>query len=337
MTTSIFVTGATGFIAQHIIKELIRKGYKVVGTVRSDEKGQRLKKLLQSHNFHYEIVPDIKQQGAFDDALKKHKEVTVVLHTASPFHFDTTDPENDLLIPAINGTKGVLKAIKENAPQVERVVITSSYASTCSSPDELDNTHIVSESSWNDITWEEAIKDPVSGYRASKSFAEKAGWDFIEKEKPRFDFSVVNPGFVFGPQAFDADIKETLNTSAEIINALLKLGANDNIPLYKGCFIDVRDVALAHISAFEKEETKSQRLLLSNGRFTTQFLLDILNREFSSLRGQIPLGNVGSGSEIVLKLAKINNDKTRSILGFEFVDLNKTVKDSVQQVLNTRE
>lgn len=51
-----------------------------------------------------------------------------VIHTASPFHFSVTDTKKDLLDPAINGTTGVLKAIKKSAPSVKRVVITSSFA-----------------------------------------------------------------------------------------------------------------------------------------------------------------------------------------------------------------
>ena len=50
---------------------------------------------LQSENFTYEIVKDIAVKGAFDDALKKHPEVTVFLHTASPFHFNVTDIEKN--------------------------------------------------------------------------------------------------------------------------------------------------------------------------------------------------------------------------------------------------
>ena len=54
--TSVFVSGATGYIAQHIVKTLLEKNYKVVGSVRSTEKGEKLKKLLQSANFNYEVV-----------------------------------------------------------------------------------------------------------------------------------------------------------------------------------------------------------------------------------------------------------------------------------------
>lgn len=35
MSSKVLVTGATGFIASHVIQELLNRGYSVVGTVRS--------------------------------------------------------------------------------------------------------------------------------------------------------------------------------------------------------------------------------------------------------------------------------------------------------------
>jgi nucleoside-diphosphate-sugar epimerase len=103
------------------------------------------------------------------------------------FHFNVTDTKKDLLDPAINGTTGVLKAIKKNAPTVKHVVITSSFAAIVdgsrgnSIPD-----HTYSEKDWNPITFEQAHQNASNGYRASKTFAEKAAWEFVEKEKPNF-------------------------------------------------------------------------------------------------------------------------------------------------------
>lgn len=111
-----------------------------------------------------------------------------------------------LLDPAIEGTKGILRAIKEKAPSVKRVVITSSFAAIVD-PKKQPLNHKYSEVSaritsyiqrlttpqedWNPVTMEEAENDPSTGYRASKTFAEKAGWDFIKNEKPNFTLSTV--------------------------------------------------------------------------------------------------------------------------------------------------
>lgn len=331
--TSVFVSGATGYIAQHIVKTLLENNYKVVGSVRSIEKGEKLKRLLQSTNFNYEVVNDIQKEGSFNEALKRHPEVTVFLHTASPFHFKAKDVEKELLIPAVNGTKNALKAIKEYAPQVKRVVVTSSIAAIKVEARENDSTFIVTEQTWNPITWEEALSNPISGYRGSKTFAEKAAWEFMKTEKPLFILSTVNPVIVFGPQAFDSEVKETLNTSAEIINNLLKLKPGNSVPPLNNAFIDVRDVAKAHVVAFESEDAANQRLLLSESRFSSQLVLDLIHKNFPQFKSRIPIGTPGIYPD-TSKLSKTDNSKTKAIVGFPFIPLEKSVIDTVQQIVN---
>jgi nucleoside-diphosphate-sugar epimerase len=107
---------------------------------------------------------------------------------ALQFHFNVTDTKKDLLDPAILGTTGVLKAIKKNAPTVKHVVITSSFASILDASKGNYPGHTYSEKDWNPITLEEADLNPAYGYRASKTFAEKAAWEFVEKEKPNFTY-----------------------------------------------------------------------------------------------------------------------------------------------------
>jgi nucleoside-diphosphate-sugar epimerase len=142
----------------HVVRELLRAGFKVRGTVRSASKGDYLKDLFKDEGeFEYAIVADMGkvsgrlpdlifplelrvQEGAFDEVVKG---VDAVVHTASPFHFKVTHP-NELIEPAINGTVGVLRSIKKNkyvpphlspsvtrtdfSPGVKRVVVTSSCA-----------------------------------------------------------------------------------------------------------------------------------------------------------------------------------------------------------------
>lgn len=333
---TVFVSGASGFIALHTVKVLIEGGYKVVGSVRSTEKGENIKKLLKSDNFSYEIVPDIGQPGAFDEALQKHPEVSVFLHTASPFHFKVTDPLKDLVEPAVEGTKNALKAINKYGTNVKRVVITSSYAAIMDL-EKTDNPEVVStEETWNPITFEEAVKDPLRGYVASKTYAEKAAWEFVKNEQPKFALSTVNPVYVFGPQAFDEEVKSELNTSSEIINSITKLKENDDIPSISGFFIDVRDVAKAHLIAFSSEETAGQRLLLSERFYTGQDILDIYHKNFPKEAANLPKGNPGSGENAINKKAKIDNKKTRKLLGFEFISLEKSVVDSINQIVKAQ-
>lgn len=335
MSKSVFVSGATGFIAQHIICALLNKGYSVVGTVRSAAKGDHLAKLLNSPKFQYEVVADVQAEGAFDEALKKHPEVTVFLHTASPFHFKAVNVEEELLKPAVRGTENALKAIKAHGPQITNVVVTSSIAAISTPWLEADTTRVLNESSWNEITWEGCKVDPVLGYRGSKKFAEKAAWDFMEREKPNFVINYVNPSLVFGPQAFDSEVKDNLNTSLEVLNSFLKMDGDSELPAARGGFVDVRDVAAAHLVAFEKP-ISNERLLMNYSRFCAQDIADVLNDRFPQLKGKIPVGEPGTGHLLNDALCKIDNEKTKSILGFPLRDLSTTVYDSVKQILDAR-
>ena len=325
MAATAFVSGATGFIAQHVVKQLLEKGYNVVGSVRSESKGEKLKKNFGA-NFSYEIVEDLETVGAFDRALKKHPEVTVFLHTASPITFQAEDNEKDIILPAINGTVNVLKAIKSSAPQVSKVVITSSVVTQIDG-NELNSA--ASEDTWNSISYERAKEDGRAAYVGSKTFAEKAAIEFVEKEHPHFTVSTVHPVLVFGPQAFDLEAKGELNITNTFISGLLNLKASEGaeLPLSDGPFVDVRDVAAAHLIEIEKPSNGLRVLTYSEG-FTNQKLLNILNKNFPELdliKGS-PTENLVGGD-------KIRDAKSREYLGLNYIGLEKTVVDTVKQYL----
>ncbi|KTB10706.1 NADPH-dependent methylglyoxal reductase GRE2 [Nakaseomyces glabratus] len=335
--TTVFVSGASGFIAQHIIRQLLDQNYKVIGSVRSTEKGDNLKNaIFKSANFNYEIVKDIADLNAFDPVFEKHgKDIKVVLHTASPLNFTTTEYEKDLLIPAVNGTKGILESIKKYAAQtVERVVVTSSFASHTSTVDMCNTKGKITEDSWNQDTWENCQTDAVRAYFGSKKFAEEAAWEFLNKNKDtvKFKLATVDPVYVFGPQNHIEPGKKVLNVSSEVINQLVHLKKDDPLPQVACGYIDVRDIAKAHILAFQKDELIGQRLLLHSGLFTVQTLLDAINEQFPELRGKIPSGEPGSNKPEDL-LTPIDNTKTKKLLGFEFRDLKTIIQDTVSQIL----
>ena len=70
----------------------------------------------------FAIVEDIAQSSAFDKAVVSDPPFDYILHTASPFHFNVTDPKSQLIDPAVCGTTGILESIKKYAPSVKRVV-----------------------------------------------------------------------------------------------------------------------------------------------------------------------------------------------------------------------
>lgn len=336
---AVLVTGATGFIALHVVSDLLKQDYKVIGTVRSQEKADKLQRQFGNNpNLTLELVADIAAPNAFDSVLKKHgANLKVVLHTASPFFINPTDFEKDLLIPAVNGTKSILESVKKYAASsVERVVITSSFAAVLDLAKDDDGSIVYTEQCWNPATWESCQLNGATAYCGSKKLAETAAWEFQKdnRDAVKFQLSTVNPVYVFGPQLFDEDVSDKLNTSCEIINALVhnKPDTKRTEGLH-GQYIDVRDVAKAHLLAFQKEEAIGKRLLLSGGKFAYQDFEDILNEDFPQLKGKILVGTPGSSEETYKTFPSIDNTKTKQILGFSFRSLRETVHDTAAQIL----
>lgn len=336
---AVLVTGATGFIAQYVVDYLLKENYEVIGTVRSQEKADKLHRQFgNTPKLSFEIVPDISSLTAFDKLFEKRaSEIQVVLHTASPFHFDTTEYEKDLLIPALHGTQGILNSIKKYGAQtVERVVVTSSFAAILDVSKFSDGKAVFTEKDWNPATWEGCQTDGMSAYCASKKFAEESAWKFLKENKGavKFKLNTINPTFVFGPQLFEEDVKDHLNTSNEVLNALLhsQAGSTKLEPDYHAEFIDVRDVAKAHIVAFQKEDIVGQRLGLSNGPFSSQQVVDVLNSDFPQLKGKIAVGP-HPGQPDPNPGCKFDNTVSKKILGFPFISLEKAVHDTAAQIL----
>ncbi|KAG8953399.1 methylglyoxal reductase (NADPH-dependent) gre2, partial [Tulasnella sp. 408] len=182
----VLVTGASGYIA--------------AWALRSDSKGEKLKELFKDYGdkFSYAIVEDISKDGAFDKAVVG---VDAVQHTASPVTFAADDPQ-ELIGPAVKGTTSILESVKAYAPSVKRVVLTSSVGSIYHQK----TPPVFDESDWN-VDAPKAIEKfgrnapgPVK-YGASKVLAERAAWDFMDKNKDsiNFDLVAINPSFVWGP------------------------------------------------------------------------------------------------------------------------------------------
>ena len=216
----ILLTGASGFLAAHVLNSLLRHGYSVRGTVRNEASASKVRK-THSHlldgddsRLSFAIVQDIVKPGAFDEAVKG---VDGVIHTASPFQLQVENNERDLLEPALKGTTEILKAVQKNAPQVKRVVITSSFASIVDLSQGNRPGYTYSEKDWNPVTYEQAkTADGETAYCASKTFAEKAAWNFVKTEKPNFDLAAICPPMVYGPLENDASLAHLNTSSADI-------------------------------------------------------------------------------------------------------------------------
>ena len=327
----VLVSGGSGFIAAHVIETLLNNNHSVVFTVRSHEKG---KKILSNHSdtpsskLSYVIVEDIAQPDAFDKAVVADPPFEAVIHTASPFHFNVTDPKKDLLDPAINGTRGILSAIKNNAPSVKRVAITSSFASIVSAKG---HPKVYDESVWNPITMEEGSKDAASAYRASKKFAEESAWEFVEKEKPNFTLATLCPPLVLGPVVHYFTGLDALNTSNENVRDMIqgKFKKDGLPPTRVVLFVDVRDIALAHVRAIERDEAQGKRFFVTAGFFRNSDVADIIKKNFPDLADKLPSNYEADPKENGFE---IDNSRGKKVLGLQYRKLEESIVDLVKSL-----
>lgn len=338
--STVLITGATGFIAQHIVDKLLARGYKVIGTARSKERYSPIlslfKEKYRNGELSFEIVPDISSDNAFDHVLLKHPEIMYVIHTASPFSFGLKKSlKESYLDPAVNGTLNILNATKKFAPQVRNVVITSSFAAVKLDGEDY-KTVVHTNATWNPIKWGD-VTDEGLAYSASKKCAEEAARDFMTKENPNFKLATVNPPLVLGPQVFDDSVKETLNTSNQFLIYVTKIDKTLTTPQTQFNFlaVDVRDVAEFHILPLENSKLASERQFIASAPFIAQLGLDILNKDFPELCGKIARGDPSSTEKIIKEFCPkfdISNI-VEAADNYKFIGVEESIVDVFKQYL----
>ncbi|KAG9078184.1 methylglyoxal reductase (NADPH-dependent) gre2, partial [Ceratobasidium sp. UAMH 11750] len=197
------LTGINGFIGVQITRALLQHGYKVVGIVREESKTARLRYLfpkeIADSSLSFGVVPDITKPSAFDSVLSGGS-FDAVIHAGSPISFSKVhDINKDLYQPAIEGTISILQSIKNKAPSVKRVVVTSSFTTVGDRSKGFRPGYIYTDKDWNPVTLEAGLDEVRLGYSASKTHAEKAAWEFMRTEQPSFSLTTLCPPFVFGP------------------------------------------------------------------------------------------------------------------------------------------
>lgn len=260
----VLVTGANGFIASHVVDQLLLAGYRVRGTVRSIERAGWMTDFFKERygrdKFELTEVKEMADAGAFDDAVKG---ASGVIHIATPVMV-SYDP-NEAVPVVVNGALNALKAAA-NEPSIERVVMTSSSTAAASPKPNVEFT--IDEETWN----EEALKaawapPPYEGeqrkldvYSASKTESEQAAWKWMKENRPGFVLNTVLPncnmGLVLSPE------NQGTPSTVGWIKALWdefkgqeKLAFNP--PQY---YVNVQDTARVHVGALIYPDVDSERL-----------------------------------------------------------------------------
>lgn len=212
-------------------------------------------------------------------------------------------------------------------------MITSSFASIVDGSKGTRPGYVYSEKDWNPVTEEEAVQNPSNGYRASKTFAEKAAWEFVEKEKPNFSIATMCPPLVLGPIVHYLNSLDGLNTSNQRVRNLIT-GENKKEISETGTFIwvDVRDLALCHVLAAEKEDAANKRFFITAGYFSNKEICEIIRKNFPEYKDQLPDEGVKGGDYPKDGLYKYDNKRVVDVLGIKFRSLEESIVDLVNSL-----
>ena len=329
--TTVLVTGATGFIAQHCVVQLLNEGYCVRGTVRSIARGSKLKDSLAPHVAEgagaldrFDIVAaDLTADDGWADAVTGCR---YVLHVASPLPRTPPKHEDELIVPARDGALRVLEAAAEGG--VERVVLTSSVAAVLYG---RDRSRTFDETDWSDID-----ARTIGAYEKSKTIAERAAWDFVASTAgdSGLELTTINPGLVLGPI-----LDEDYGTSGEVIKKLFDRDF-PACPDLNWAVVDVRDVAAAHIAAMTTPAAAGQRFICAIENHSLLDIARILDKHFSNQGFRIPTGKLPSFAMRLVALfdktarlglndldvrQNVDNSKIKEVLGWEPLDLEEMV------------
>ncbi|KAJ8755543.1 hypothetical protein K2173_019341 [Erythroxylum novogranatense] len=307
---AICVTGAGGFIASWMVKLLLEKGYTVKGTMRNpdDPKNAHLRELEGAKERLTLCKVDLLDYESLKEAISG---CDGVFHTASPV---TDDPEQ-MVEPAVNGTKNVIIAAAE--AKVRRVLFTSSIGAVYMDPNRNPDA-VVDESCWSDLDF---CKNTKNWYCYGKAVAERAAWE-VAKEKG-VDLVVVNPVLVLGPL-----LQSTVNAS--IIHILKYLnGSTKTYANSVQAYVHVRDVALAHILVFETPSA-SGRYLCAEGVLHRGDVVEILAKFFP----EYPIPSKCSDEKNPrAKPYKFTNQKLKDV-GMEFTPVKQCLYETLENFLN---
>ncbi|CDK25821.1 unnamed protein product [Kuraishia capsulata CBS 1993] len=335
----VLVTGATGYIGQHIIDQLLERNFKVVGTARSQAKADALlanfSRIHDITNLALEIVPDIETAGAFNEVLKNHR-FDYVIHTASPISFGAVADLYDFYVkPAVAGCENILQGVRDFAPSVKHVVVTSSFASVMRAEEFSNQAFIHTEETWNPMDWSD-VKEEFEAYIYSKKAAELASRKFVEDNQSelKYKYTSVHPSYVFGPHLFASSLASA-SGSSELLNRILSYPPDKEGPFNDVASLacDVRDVALIHVEAlFHPEELHNARLCTASGKFSSQSILDVLNSRFPEFKGKFPVGNPIEGKHYLeTQTPAFDFSKTLELVGCSLRSLEETLYDAAKQ------
>jgi dihydroflavonol-4-reductase len=246
----VLVTGGSGFVGAHVILQLLSADHQVRTTVRNLNREGAVRAMLKAGGQEPGdrlsfFAADLMSDAGWREATA---ECDYVIHVASPIPANAPKHEDELIVPAQEGTLRVLRAARD--ANVKRVVLTSSCGAVYYG-------HPTQKAPFDETSWT-IVNGDLTAYVKSKAIAERAAWDFIASDGRGLELSVVNPAGIFGPV-----LAPDYSSSVELITRLMN-GMPGCPRIYFGV-VDVRDVADLHVRAMSHPAAKGERFIAVSG------------------------------------------------------------------------
>lgn len=336
--STVLVTGANGFIGSHVVSQLLQAGYKVIGSVRSEKKATQLLATHNNGNLSAALIQDIANVesilGALKAVLGPQESISGILHLAAPFSYNVEDYERDLMLPAVQGSRAILQVAQ--ICSVRRVVHTNSFACIYDANAGPSPAKVYTAEDWSPLTFDDGATAPnaPAAYRAAKAVAEREAFFFMKQVAGLpFDFISCCPAMVFGPflETVLPDGPASINQSNKIVWDIVSSGEGQEVPPTKGpVWVDVRDVAKAHVVALGTPELGGSRLLLAEGVYCNQEIADEARKLFPEHKSRIPRGEPGKREADTHFKVDASDEAKR--LGITWRNLRDTLQDLVPQL-----
>lgn len=314
----VVITGVSGYLGSQVCLTFLQDGsYRVRGTVRSTSNEPKLAALKSGLGAQwFEQLELVEADLTNEESLLAACDgADYIVHTASPFHFG-----GDCVGPAVQGTTAVMKACTAQGGKVKMCVLTSSCAA-CLAPAKTDQP--VPPDAYDESCWSNPDRPGgLSDYMKSKTLAEKVVWDYQAEHPGCFDLVTILPTFIMGPAPCGA------GTSVGFMKSVLN-GSKSEIPRGMRGFVDVRDVAMAHLKAIQIPEAANKRFILYNERVPSPKIYGWLT-PFNERGAKVPT-KLGKGEDRGGDL--VDNSRSKQVLKIDYIPLEKTMTDHAEQIL----
>jgi len=313
---TVLVTGGSGFIAVHCILQLLNAGFRVKTTVRSLTREPEVRAMLKEGGVDAGdrlsfITAELGSDANWNEAVA---DCIYVIHVASPTPLNEYKHEDEMIIPAREGVLRVLRAARDAG--VKRVVLTSAIGAVVYG--HKPQTAPYTEQDWTVITGN------TPAYQKSKTLAERAAWEFIEKEGGTLELSVVNPVGVLGP-VLGTDYSHSIHFLQNLMEG--KMAGN---PKVNSSYVDVRDVADLHLRAMIDPAAKGQRFIATAGESIWMVeVAKILKQNIGALAEKVSVKELPN---TLVRMAALKNPMAKAIIPFLGVVMNTTNQKAVSML-----